>query len=83
LQILLLQTGDTDYWSDQRGEYLAARAAEPVYKLFRKKGLKSDSMPNAVDQSLLLPLSYYMHAGSHGVIPSDWPVFISYRKKFL
>jgi len=31
LRPLLLQTGDTDYWSDPKGEFLAAVAAEPVY----------------------------------------------------
>ena len=35
---LLLQTGSTDYWSDPKGEFLAAVAAEPVYKLFGKQG---------------------------------------------
>jgi hypothetical protein len=29
---LLLQTGDTDYWSDPRGEFLSAVAAAPVYQ---------------------------------------------------
>src|SRR6202020_22661 len=30
---LLLQTGDTDYWSDPKGEFLSAVAAGPVYHL--------------------------------------------------
>ena len=34
---LLLQTGDTDFWSDPKGEFLAAVAAEPVFKLLGKK----------------------------------------------
>lgn len=80
---LLLQTGDTDYWSDPKGEFLAAVAAEPVYKLFGKNGPGTDAMPKAGDQSLLNTLGYYMHAGGHGTIPSDWPVFITYLKKHL
>jgi len=33
---LLLQTGDTDFWSDPKGELLAAQAAGPVYALLGK-----------------------------------------------
>ena len=28
-------------------------------------------------------LSYYMHDGGHGMIPSDWPVFIDFMKTYL
>jgi hypothetical protein len=35
---LLLQTGDTDYWSDPKGEFVSAIAAAPAYKLFGLKG---------------------------------------------
>jgi hypothetical protein len=80
---LLLQTGDTDYWSDPKGEFLAAVAAEPVYKLFSKKGPGTDIMPGAGEQTMLNTLGYYMHAGGHGTIPSDWPVFLEYLKKHL
>jgi len=80
---LLLQTGDTDYWSDPKGEFLAAVAAEPVYRLFNKKGPGTDTLPKAGDPGLLNTLGYYMHAGGHGTIPSDWAVFITYLKKYL
>jgi hypothetical protein len=80
---LLLQTGDTDYWSDPRGEFLAAVAAEPVYKLFGKKGPGTGNMTKAGEKTMLNTLGYYMHAGGHGTIPSDWPVFITYLKKYL
>src|SRR6187549_1770111 len=42
---LLLQTGDTDFWSDPKGEYLSAVAASPVWKLFGKEGLTVDHYP--------------------------------------
>lgn len=80
---LLLQTGDTDYWSDPKGEFLAAVAAEPVYELFGKNGPGTTQMPKAGEQTLLNTLGYYMHAGGHGTIPSDWPVFITFLKKYL
>jgi len=80
---LLLQTGDTDYWSDPKGEFLAAVAAEPVYQLFGKQGPGTAIWPKAGDTTHLNTLGYYMHKGGHGTIPSDWPVFIDYMKKYL
>ncbi|MXV15160.1 alpha/beta hydrolase family protein [Hufsiella ginkgonis] len=81
---VLLQTGDDDGWSDPKGEFLAAVAAEPVFKLFGKTGPGTTIMPPPADQSLLLnTLGYYEHIGGHGPIPADWGLFVTYLKKFL
>jgi hypothetical protein len=82
---VLLQTGDTDGWSDPKGEFLSALAAEPVFKLFGKTGPGAGTpMPAAGDKHLLLnTLGYYMHSGGHGTVPGDWDLFIDYLKKNL
>jgi hypothetical protein len=80
---LLLQTGNTDFWSDPKGEYLSAQAAEPVYKLFGKAGPGAHEFPVAGDSSLLNPLGYYMHEGGHAVLPTDLDVFVTFIKKYL
>lgn len=81
---LLLQTGDTDYWSDPKGEFLSAIAAETVYKLFGEKGPGTTVMPAAGDASLSMnKLGYYMHKGGHTVLPEDWQLFIEFMKKHL
>ena len=79
---LLLQTGDTDCWSDPKGEFLAAVAAGPVYRLLGKDGLGTDRMP-AAGEPILHTLGYYMHAGGHGTIPSDWDQFVTFMEKYL
>lgn len=76
---LLLQTGDTDHWSDPKGEFLAAVAGGPVYELYGKRSLGTDVMPPA-GQPILNDLGYLMHAGGHGAIPSDYDVFIRFMK---
>ncbi len=76
---LLLQTGDTDYWSDPKGEFLAAVAAEPVFRLLGKKGLGTDVMPPA-GQPILNTLGYYMHSGGHGALPADYEIFLKFMK---
>ena len=81
---LLLQTGNTDYWSDPKGEFLAAQEASKVYELFGEKGPQNNEMPAAGDTSLIgNKLGYYMHDGGHGTIPSDYPIFIQFMKEFL
>lgn len=77
---LLLQTGDTDGWSDPKGEFLAAVAAEPVYHLFGKKALETEIMP-AAGTPVLNDLGYYIHSGGHGTVPEDYNIYIQFMKK--
>ena len=79
---LLLQTGSTDYWSDPKGEYLAAVAASPVWKLFGKDGLATDHYP-AAGEPVLSTLGYSMHEGRHGILPYDWPIFLQFMQRYL
>ncbi len=79
---LLLQTGNSDYWSDPKGEFLAAVAAGPVYKLLGKDPLDTDVWP-AAKQSIFHDLAYYMHDGGHGMVPTDWDIYIQFLKMHL
>ena len=79
---VLLQTGDTDRWSDPRGEFLAALAATPVYKLLGKDGIDTPQMP-AAEQPILHTLGYLMHAGGHGSMSSDWAHFYKFLETHL
>lgn len=76
---LLLQTGDTDYWSDPKGEFVAAVAGGPVYELLGKKSLGTDVMPDA-GVPVLNDIGYFMHSGGHGAMPADYAVFIRFMK---
>lgn len=79
---LLLQTGDTDYWSDPKGEFLAAVAAGPVYRLLGKQDLGMDIWPEA-NHPILHDLGYSMHSGGHGMVPTDWDIYIQFLKMHL
>lgn len=79
---LLLQTGSTDYWSDPKGEFLAAVAAGPVYKLLGADPLDTDVWPPA-GTPILHTLGYYMHEGGHGTLPGDWKVFLEFMTMHL
>jgi hypothetical protein len=79
---LLLQTGYTDKWSDPYGEFLAAKAATPVYELLGAKGIEEYSMP-PVGQPRMNTLGYLVHDGGHGVVPADWAVFLDFLDQHL
>lgn len=76
---LLLQTGNTDKWSDPYGEFLAAVAVEPVYRLLGKKGLGVTKLP-APGEAVLHDLGYVMHEGGHGTVPSDFDVYTKFME---
>lgn len=79
---LLLQTGNTDKWSDPYGEFLAAVAAEPVYRLLGKQGLGTTKFPKP-GEPILHDLGYVMHDGGHGTVPADFDIYIEFMKMHL
>lgn len=79
---VLLQTGDKDFWSDPKGEFLAAVAAAPVYRLFGKQGLDTDQMPPA-GEGIFHTIGYFEHIGGHGTIPSDWDQYLKFLQMHL
>jgi hypothetical protein len=79
---ILLQTGNTDKWSDPYGEFLAAKAASPVYELVGEKGIEAEKLPEP-GVSLMNKLGYFMHDGGHGTLPSDWDVFLKFMQMHM
>jgi hypothetical protein len=80
---LLLQTGNTDYWSDPKGEFLAEVSAGSVYKLLGKQDLGTDDWPEAKTPIFRDGLNYYMHDGGHGMVPTDWDIYVQFLKQNL
>ena len=74
---LFLNTGSEDLWGDPHGEFLAARAATPVYQLLGQTGLTETDFP-ALDHPLLHDLSFNCHTGKHDVYPLDWEHFLDF-----
>src|SRR3546814_18218157 len=60
-----------DWWSDPRGEFLAARGADPVYRLFGLPGLGTDRMPPP-DHTTRGCIGNTIRSGPHHLTPHDW-----------
>ncbi len=74
---LFLNTGSEDRWGDPHGEFLAARAATPVYGLFGKAGISETNFP-PLDHALQHDLGFNCHTGKHDVLPTDWDNFLDF-----
>ena len=77
---VMLIAGETDAWSDPYGEFLAARLATPVYRLFGKEGV--DGIPQ-IDVQTRGDLVYMMHSAGHGPAPQDTPAILAFLDRNL
>jgi len=74
---LFLNTGSEDRWGDPHGEFLAARAATPVYQLLGKTGITEEQFP-PLDHPLQHHIWFNCHTGAHDVLPTDWDHYLDF-----
>jgi hypothetical protein len=72
-----------DLWADPRGEFLAAKHASEVYRLFGLKGLDAESMPPIESPIHTGRIGHHIHAGRHDLIEYDWQRFMDFADKHL
>lgn len=77
---VFVNAASEDYWTDPRGTFLAAKAAEPVYNLFGKKGLGDIEMP-PIQTAAGDTIVYYMRRGGHGTDDNDWRIFLDFADR--
>ena len=63
--------------TDSYGEFLSAKYADPVYRLFHTKGLPVKEMPQ-VDIAIFGQIGYHNRSGKHDILPYDWEQFLRF-----
>ncbi len=74
---LYVASAQEDLWADPYGEFLSAKLANPVYKLFEKDGLPSEGMPK-IHEPVMKTIGYHIRAGKHDVTLYDWEQFMNF-----
>ncbi len=74
---LYVASAEEDRWSDPRGEFLGAKGAEPVYRLYQKNGLGIIEMPG-INQPVGQTIHYHIRSGKHDVTDFDWEQYLRF-----
>jgi len=69
-------------WVDQKGSFMAAVAAGPVYKLLGKKDLGTTEFPPVETGLMDGELAFRQHSGGHTTGP-NWPAFLTWADRYI
>jgi len=69
-------------WVDQRGSFMAAVAAGPVFKLLGKSDLGTTEFPPVETALIEGELAWRQHSGGHTTGP-NWPTFLTFASRYL
>jgi hypothetical protein len=77
---LYVASATEDRWADPLGEFLSAKAAEPVYRLFGLDGLGVERQPPP-DTPVGQAIGYHLRSGTHDVTRWDWDRYLDFADR--
>ncbi|MBS1371058.1 MAG: acetylxylan esterase [Lentisphaeria bacterium] len=78
-----IASAEEDVWADPEGEFLAAREASKVYRLFGFEGIAEDTPMPRLHTPVGKQVGYHIRTGKHDVQSFDWAAFIDFMNANL
>jgi hypothetical protein len=69
-------------WVDQKGMFLAAAGAGPVYRLLGKKDMGTTEFPSIETALIEGEVAFRQHSGGHTNGP-NWPTFLTFASRYI
>ena len=79
---LYVASATGDRWADPKGEFLAAKYASPVYRLYNRPALSGKEMPPP-NAPIHTTVGYHLRDGAHNVTAYDWQQYLIFADQFL
>lgn len=80
---LYLGTASEDVWANPAGEFLAAKAAEPVWHLLGRSGLAASERPGPGQASVEGTIGFHVREGGHDLTAWDWARYLDFADRHL
>ncbi|ESQ83290.1 hypothetical protein AEAC466_13645 [Asticcacaulis sp. AC466] len=77
-----IATASEDLWGDTTGQFLAAQAADPVYRLLGTQGLGVSTLPPP-DTPVHSIIGFHIRTGPHAITDYDWSQYLRFADTYL
>jgi hypothetical protein len=77
---IYITSATEDPGADPRGEFATAVHAEPIYRLFGKRGVDTKEWPKP-DTPIGKSIGYHVRTGPHAITAYDWEQFLNFADR--